>query len=90
MRHTDRNNFQLRLLTTYRLLMLSNSKTSLTAYPKGKTMDDEMFAKARADLFSDITRLMEKAYELGYSDGREDAQFRHKQFVMETLMKEKH
>lgn len=53
-------------------------------------MDDEMFAKARADLFSDITRLMEKAYELGYSDGREDAQFRHKQFVMETLMKEKH
>lgn len=44
--------------------------------------------KARADLFEGITKLMEEAYNLGYADGREDAETKHKSHVMNVLKNE--
>lgn len=45
-------------------------------------------SNARASVFRDITKLMEEAYKLGYEDGCEDTNNRHKQFVMATLKKD--
>lgn len=40
---------------------------------------------ARCELLDSVTKLLERAYELGYHDGREDAENRHKQHIMKTL-----
>jgi hypothetical protein len=52
--------------------------------------DHAALLNARHDLLSSITKLLERAYNLGYSDGKEDAEIKHKNHVMKILKQEKH
>lgn len=50
--------------------------------------DHTELLKARQELLDSVTKLLERAYNLGYGDGREDAENRHKQHVMGVLKQE--